>query len=47
MAIELRQRICSIDVIETLARLMFERGVPDHIPSDNGPELTAKLLERE
>ena len=28
----------SDDVIETLADLFVERGVPDHIRSDNGPE---------
>jgi transposase InsO family protein len=44
LAIDVRRRIRSIDVIETLARLMIERGVPDHIRSDNGPEFTAKLV---
>ena len=28
----------------TLARLFLERGTPDYIRSDNGPELTAKAL---
>ena len=46
LAIEVRRRIRSIDVIETLARLMLERGVPDHIRSDNGPEFTAKLVRK-
>ncbi len=46
LAIEVRRRIRSIDVIETLARLMIERGVPDHIRSDNGPEFTAKLVRK-
>jgi putative transposase len=31
-------------VIETLAEVMNERGVPEHIRSDNGPELVAKEL---
>jgi transposase InsO family protein len=44
LAIEVRRRIRSIDVVETLARLMIERGVPAHIRSDNGPEFTAKLV---
>jgi transposase InsO family protein len=44
LAIEVRRRIRSIDVVETLARLMIERGVPDYIRSDNGPEFTAKLV---
>jgi putative transposase len=28
----------------TLARLFIQRGTPDYIRSDNGPELTAKTL---
>jgi len=28
----------------TLARLFIQRGTPDYIRSDNGPELTAKEL---
>lgn len=31
-------------VIETLSDIMLMRGVPDHIRSDSGPELTAKAL---
>ena len=27
-----------------LARLFVERGTPEHIRSDNGPEFTAKLV---
>ena len=32
------------DVIEVLADLMVERGVPEHIRSDNGAEFTAKAV---
>ena len=34
----------SDDVIETLADLFVERGVPDHIRSDNGPEFCSKAV---
>ena len=32
------------DVIETLAGLMTDRGVPEHIRSDNRPEFTARAV---
>lgn len=32
----------SEDVIETLADLFVERGAPEHIRSDNGPEFCSK-----
>ena len=32
------------DVIETLAKLMTDKGVPEHIRSDNGPEFTARAI---
>ena len=44
LAIEVRRRLGSQEVIETLAELMLLRGVPEHIRSDNGPEFTAKAL---
>jgi putative transposase len=31
-------------VIETMADVMLMRGVPEHIRSDNGPEMTAKIV---
>jgi transposase InsO family protein len=34
----------SIHVLETLARLFVEKGPPEYIRSDNGPELTAHLV---
>ncbi len=37
-------RINSFGVIETMADVMLERGVPEHIRSDNGAEMTAKIV---
>ena len=34
----------SIHVLEVLGKLFIERGLPEHIRSDNGPEFTAKLI---
>jgi putative transposase len=31
-------------VIETMADVMLDRGVPEHIRSDNGAEMTAKIV---
>ena len=36
--------IRSPDVIETLAGLMMDQGIPEHIRSDNGPEFTARAI---
>ncbi len=33
------------DVVNTLRRLFIERGAPDYIRSDNGPEFIAKALK--
>ena len=34
----------SSDVIETIAGLMADEGVPEHIRSDNGPEFAARTI---
>src|SRR6201995_5573558 len=34
----------ALGVIETLADVMLTRGVPEHIRSDNGAEMTAKVV---
>jgi len=34
----------SLDVIDTLADAMLTRGMPQFIRSDNGPEMTAKVV---
>lgn len=39
------RRINSQGVILALADAMLERGVPQHIRSDNGPEFIAKRLK--
>jgi transposase InsO family protein len=38
------RRIVSCGVIETLADAMLEKGVPEHVRCDNGPEMIAKAL---
>ena len=44
LAIRVARRFRSIDVIQTLADVMVIRGVPEHLRSDNGPEMTSKLI---
>jgi putative transposase len=40
------RRIRSQDVIEELFELFILRGIPEHIRSDNGPEFTAKAVQK-
>jgi putative transposase len=42
--IRVARRINSFGIIETMADVMLERGVPEHIRSDNGAEMTAKIV---
>ena len=44
LAIRVARRINSFGVIETMADVMLVRGVPEHIRSDNGAEMTAKIV---
>lgn len=44
LAIGVNRRLTSQDVLDTLTELFVHRGVPEHIRSDNGPELTAKAV---
>ena len=44
LAISVARRINSFGVIETMADVMLVRGVPEHIRSDNGAEMTAKVV---
>jgi putative transposase len=44
LAIDVNGRIRSPRVIEVLARLVSERGVPAFLRSDNGPEFVSKAL---
>ena len=43
-AIRVARRINSFGVIETMADVMLTRGVPEHVRSDNGAEMTAKVV---
>jgi putative transposase len=44
LAIKVDRKLGSAQVIESLANLMLERGVPEHIRSDNGPEFVAQAV---
>lgn len=44
LAIPVERRFTQMDVVECLAELFVNRGVPEHIRSDNGPEFTAKAI---
>jgi len=46
LAIRPRRRLISRNVIEVLADAMIQRGIPEHIRSDNGPEFVAKDLRK-
>ena len=44
LAIRVARRINGMGVLETMADAMIVHGVPEHIRSDNGPEMTAKIV---
>ena len=44
LAIKVGRRLNSMDVIETLANAMLEHGIPAHVRSDNGAEMTANIV---
>ncbi len=44
LAILVKRRITSQDVIDQLFELFIFRGIPEHIRSDNGPAFTAKAV---
>ena len=44
LALRVARRLGSLQVIEVLADVMLERGIPEYIRSDNGPEFIAKKL---
>lgn len=46
LAILVDRHITADDVIEVLSSLFITVGIPEHIRSDNGPELTAKALRQ-
>jgi putative transposase len=45
LAIRVKRRLNSIDVIDLLSDLFVLRGVPGHIRSDNGPEFVATAVQ--
>ncbi len=46
LAIRVKRRLNSTDVLETLADLMIMRGPPSFVRSDNGPEFVALALRQ-
>ena len=44
LAIRVERRMGSLEVIETLSDVMLWRGIPEHLRSDNGPEVCAQAL---
>jgi putative transposase len=44
LAIRVARRINSLGVVEAMADVMLTRGIPEHIRSDNGAEMTAKVV---
>ena len=42
----MRSKFTSLDVIEFLSELFITRGLPKHIPSDNGPEFTSRAIRQ-
>jgi putative transposase len=46
LAIWVARRLNSFHVIETLGECMLEHGVPEHVRSDNGAEMTARRVRR-
>jgi len=46
LAIEVGRSLKSDDVLHCLARLFVEKGIPEHIRSDNGPEFIAIAVRK-
>lgn len=46
LAIKVGRKITASDVIDTLADIFIQRGSPEFIRSDNGPEFVAELLRQ-
>jgi len=45
LALRVERRLGAREVIETLGQLFAQRGAPDYLRSDNGPELIAQELQ--
>ena len=46
LAIRVRRKLSSVDVIDVLTDLFILRGIPAWIRSDNGPEFVAEAVRR-
>jgi putative transposase len=46
LAIKVRRKLNSTDVIDVLCELFLARGIPGHIRSDNGPEFVAEAVQK-
>ncbi len=46
LAVRVGRRLTSETVMEQLGELFINKGIPEHIRSDNGPEFTAKAVRR-
>ena len=46
LAIRVKRKLNSTDVLETLADVMIVKGTPSYIRSDNGPEFIATTLRK-
>ena len=46
IAIRVKRKLNSLDVIDVLAELFLARGIPGHIRSDNGPEFVAEAVRK-
>lgn len=46
LAIRVRRRLCSTDVIAVLTCLFLLRGIPAYIRSDNGPEFVSAAVRQ-
>ena len=44
LAIRVRRRLNSRDVVMALSRLFIHKGIPEYIRSDNGAEFTSKFV---
>lgn len=44
LAIRVRRKLNSKDVLMVLSKLFIQRGIPDHVRSDNGSEFVAKII---
>jgi putative transposase len=46
LSITVARRITAQDVIDQLGELFLEKGIPEYIRSDNGPEFTARAIRQ-